>query len=741
MINSMPLRCCLLAMLVSQWVVSTCSAEETVMPLPFNSAYTFGQLGVSGALKLQGNQSLGYLSFGSRLDQLVNHAQLELNYTASPSLNGQESHLKVYFNNQLVSVVTLADTKMGTQQHVIIPLDARYFADFNQLKFELIGYTNAICQNPYNANIWLELAPDSRVMVDGQKLALANNLNLLPAPFFDHRDLTNLTMPLVTSAHPSLELIKQTGIVASYFSTLADWRESSFPLVEDQLPAGNAIVLMTNDQRPAFLSQLPPVDGAYLQVITHPTDKYSKLLLVMGRNDKELSQAILALTMSQPLLSGGLAKVESIEPLASRVPYDAPKWLDTTKPVTFASLVSKEYQLQSESHSRSPINVQFALPPDLFAWGSKGVPVKLLYRHSPVSKEQDSQLTVGVNDQFALGYKLTDDQSTTQSRTIRLPFFDELSAADATIPTVSRGTINKVSFDFTYSHSNNGECIGAQTNSYFSDINPESSIDFSEYPHYIEMPNINIFATTGFPFSRLADLSETAVIVPEQADSHTYQLYINWMAMLGKVTGYPGYNVTLTHDINQQEVQDKDIFAIELTPDQLLRLGGNQNQIVANVSDHRVDALLAKEQKLTAEKQSKKSVTGQQADVVLRENPQFATVNQFESGLSAKRTILAVNMANKADINLLSPLFLLKADASQFYGATAVVTPHLVASIEAKQHYFVGDLPILKFIWFHLSRYPLFITAGMIGFVFVLALITWRILKKIAHKRVTPSNS
>jgi hypothetical protein len=39
-----------------------------------------------------------------------------------------------------------------------------------------------------------------------------------------------------------------------------------------------------------------------------------------------------------------------------------------------------------------------------------------------------------------------------------------------------------------------------------------SSIDVSHVSHFIEMPNLSVFAQKGFPFTRMADLSDTGVV-------------------------------------------------------------------------------------------------------------------------------------------------------------------------------------------------------------------------------------
>ncbi len=39
-------------------------------------------------------------------------------------------------------------------------------------------------------------------------------------------------------------------------------------------------------------------------------------------------------------------------------------------------------------------------------------------------------------------------------------------------------------------------------------IGDDSTIDFSKYYHFIAMPDLRVFANSGFPYSRMADLAD-----------------------------------------------------------------------------------------------------------------------------------------------------------------------------------------------------------------------------------------
>lgn len=51
----------------------------------------------------------------------------------------------------------------------------------------------------------------------------------------------------------------------------------------------------TNAKRPAFLRDHPEVKAPTIEMISHPDNPYVKLLVIFGRDDKDLVQAAKAL--------------------------------------------------------------------------------------------------------------------------------------------------------------------------------------------------------------------------------------------------------------------------------------------------------------------------------------------------------------------------------------------------------------------------------------------------------------
>ncbi|MNO07349.1 Cyclic di-GMP-binding protein precursor [compost metagenome] len=65
------------------------------------------------------------------------------------------------------------------------------------------------------------------------------------------------------------------------------------------------------------------------------------------------------------------------------------------------------------------------------------------------------------------------------------------------------------------------------------------------------MPDLRAFSNAGFPFSRLADLSQTLVLVNKQPQPAQVSALLNAMGNMGAQTGYPALAFSLSDDWSQ----------------------------------------------------------------------------------------------------------------------------------------------------------------------------------------------
>ncbi|STE72873.1 cellulose synthase regulator protein [Escherichia coli] len=145
-------------------------------------------------------------------------------------------------------------------------------------------------------------------------------------------------------------------------------------------------------------------------MINHPQNPYVKLLVVFGRDDKDLLQAAKGIAQGNILFRGESVVVNEVKPLLPRKPYDAPNWVRTDRPVTFGELKTYEEQLQSSGLEPAAINVSLNLPPDLYLMRSTGIDMDINYRYTMPPVKDSSRMDISLNNQFLQSFNLSSKQ-------------------------------------------------------------------------------------------------------------------------------------------------------------------------------------------------------------------------------------------------------------------------------------------------------------------------------------------
>jgi cellulose synthase (UDP-forming) len=78
------------------------------------------------------------------------------------------------------------------------------------------------------------------------------------------------------------------------------------------------------------------------------------------------------------------------------------------------------------------------------------------------------------------------------------------------------------------------------------DILRDSALDIRGLAHWAAMPNLELFANAGFPFTRLADLADTTVVMPATPTPKEIALLLYLMSHFGSQTGYPALRVEVS---------------------------------------------------------------------------------------------------------------------------------------------------------------------------------------------------
>jgi len=672
---------------------------------------TLKQLGRRDTMNLQGVEASDSVNFDIRADEVVKGAQLLLKYSYSPALLADLSQINVLVNDEVAASLPLPKEGAGIQQEKLVQIPAHLITEFNRLSLQFIGHYTMSCEDPLHSSLWAKISNSSELKVQVQPIVLKDDLSVLPLPFFDKRDARQVSLPFVFASAPDNAALEAAGALSSWVGGLASYRGATFPTTLGEIPAkGNAIVLVQSTQAVDVHGvAVPEPKGPTLTLITNPNDPNGKLLIVSGRDGAELKHAATAVVLGNPVLTGNSVVITRLDTLAPRSPYDAPNWLPSNRPVRLGELVELK-KLNVSGYNPGPISVDLRLPPDLFNWREEGVPLNVKYRYTPQQVSTNSSLLIGLNDQFMKSVALpsVSNLGGGQSLLDQLKKDETLPREVTTLlPISSASPKSKLQLRFMYDYIKEGECRDIIVDNMRGAIDPDSSLDLSSYQHFIAMPNLGVFNDSGFPFTRLADLSESAVVMPDNVGTDELSAYLTVMGRFGESTGYPATAVKVVQAKDVQSVADKDLL--------VLATGGNQpllqqwQQYLPATSDGLQHHFLLSDLPRYVRSWISPDAAANQhtanAGITFSGLSNSTWFAGFQSPLKAGRSVVLI-ASNQPQGLLEATSALIGGDdyKDSIQGSLAVVQGTQISSLVADQQYYVGDLNYFKFMQWQLSQ-------------------------------------
>ncbi|EEA00053.1 cellulose synthase subunit B [Burkholderia sp. H160] len=710
---------------------------------PRTRVLTLSQMGTYGPMALRGVSSTGTLNVGVRTDEVVTSAKLKLDMAWSPALIFPLSHIKVLLNGVNVATLPLDKEDAGKQVTRTLDLDPLLFTDFNQITLQMVAhYTTDSCEDPYHSSLWTDVIPATTLTLTTSGVALPDNLALLPRPFFDRRDDRLLTLPFVLPTNAPLATLQTAGVVASWFGNLADYRHARFSVLNALPPDSHAIVLAMPGAMPPGLT-LPEIRGPTVMVMANPASPAQsgrKLLVLAGRDGKELQSAANALVLDHASMTGNSVLIRSIDLGPGRRPYDAPKWAPVDRPILFRDLVDDPQQLEVSGFNPPQIRVNLRVPPDLYAWARQSAPMDVHYRYTAPSTFNDSMLNTSINEQLLLSERLRPSHAGSEDMRLNIPLLTNTetgSSDEVSVPPFRVADNNTLQFQFHMDPQKTGLCASTATNVARAAIDPNSTIDFSGFVHFTAMPNLSYFTMSGFPFTRMADLSDTAVVVPDAPTADDEAAALTLLGDMGAWTGLPALRVELVAAKDVDSARNRDLLVIGTgSAGDLLAKWGKALPLVVSQGSA---ALRLREQRREAWNNwptgRHRPLQTPVGEAVISTSGPLAALIGFESPLAAGRSVVAIAATSPAQLG--DALAVLQDDRrpSPVYGDLTLIRGTQVDSLELGGRYFVGEVPWYARLWIFVSNYPsLLAIAGILGGLIVSLAVFWA-LSRLAVRR------
>jgi cellulose synthase (UDP-forming) len=516
----------------------------------FHSVVSLPDTGLNDGMMLRGADASVSTQFILSASQIAQDGVLHLQYRFSPGMVPQKSFLAVSFNNTTLENLVMPAEAANAGAGVLtanIPVPAELIAAQNTLEIHLRGHYAAKCEDPEDGRLWAKVEPASSFEMKGIRLPIANDLSALPAPFYE-REQTISSSPIgfAFEVAPSLTTLQAAGVLSSWFGVRANSHHPTFPVSIGSVPPGNVVVIAKNNS--SIASSLGQhAQGPHLAMLENPADHLSRILLVTADSDEQL------LAVAQTLAAGkkfaGSESGVDLAPLpAARHVDDAPRWVQTTKA---SSLWGYTRTGELSTDGSQPIASYVRIPPDLYFGDRNSVTLRLQYTTAKLPATQPAYMRVTANGSQITYLPLTHKGGTDAVQNTEIP-----------VPVgYLRPFANTLLFDLIFPAKKSQDvCVPPTPSNSTGTLLRSSNLDLEGFPHWVALPDLELFSNAGFPFTRLADLSETTVILPERPSAHEITAMLDMLAYFGAQTGYPALRVQVG-DAKSFD-QDRDLLVI-----------------------------------------------------------------------------------------------------------------------------------------------------------------------------------
>ena len=686
-------------------------------PANFHDEFELGIAGEAKTLSMQGRGGSLNFFFGEPVTKVTTDATLTLHY-AAPYLHANEARLGLTLNGAEVGSIPLLP---GSSQQTEFTLPTDLLTNDNTLSFQLQG----ACSGCEGQRVpWVTLDPESTVNMSGTRLPLANDLSLLPLPFFDPSGLRSWNLPVVFGDAPDDITMQSAALVSSWFGVLSDVRGVHLPVSVGEFPNGNAVVFALRDSKLLAGLSLPSGSGPLLAMRDNPHDPYGKLLIITGGHPEDLFDAARALTSATWMPHVSNIRPNAVAPAAARQAYDAPRWLQADRPSAIGSYTTDE---RLKLQGTGTINLYFRLPPDLFLRARQSVPLLLKYEYSGVPERSRAALHVRLNGNDIDSIQLRPAPTAGEhSEIVRLPTGRLLEYT------------NTLSIDFYFERNPPPPSV-RQT---FA-IRRDSSLDLSGIPHAVVLPRLELFADAGYPFTEWSDLSRTAVIMPAAPSPSDYETLLDMAGFFGAQTGALATALTVSDAGHLDRVQDKDLVLIG-TPELQPLLSEWQNRMPLELAGPllRVNQTEASTRLLHPEWPFRVRDAGRLRRLIGGGANADALIESFVSPLRSDRVVVALVPTGSDAIDAVRSLFTPSERQGPVYGGVAVSRNGRFESfLVGTLAYHAGELDRYQYTTVLLIEYfwliPLFVL------LLALLIVAWVRLttERLAEERLAASET
>lgn len=483
-------------------------------------------------------------------------SSIRVSFQHSPNLLPERSSLNVLVNNRILQTITLGKGNV-TATTLNIPIPPNLLKDRNSLSFQVDQHYTYKCEDPFSDELWTTLLEDTKMQINYVPQPSTPNLTEFPYPIFDPLAYEDTKIGYIAPPETlSNESLSAFGAVATGLAQHISWHpmepamagmsalQSNANLVVVGTPkenpaigmlSGNMSVPLSGDQFVDRRTRAPyPEKTGIIQYIRNPYHPSKVILIISGNSPAGVANAgrLLVQNPTNRLLVGQSAVVDEFS-IGPKHPYRAWDGFLQTSGSSFADLGLDT--MTTRGITAMPLYYSIKRMPDLYFPGQTKVVLKTLFSYSSQLDNTQSKLEVLLNKKALKSVPLDDKQG------------KSLAEFNLEIPSEEFHTFNDLEYKFYLYPEKYDMCNFVTDAHIWGTVHNASTI---QVPGEIKtpLPDLGLLNDGGFPFTGYQDLTEVAVVLPDQPTETDMNTMLQILSRLGRVSkSKAGINLEVFH--------------------------------------------------------------------------------------------------------------------------------------------------------------------------------------------------
>ncbi|MGC9188360.1 MAG: cellulose biosynthesis cyclic di-GMP-binding regulatory protein BcsB [Sulfurihydrogenibium sp.] len=476
---------------------------------------------------------------------LVKQLYLHLEVEKSLALVKERSNLSVFFNNKLV--VQKPFDPLVDIMILDINLPTTNLEPYNELKIRAIQhYCINCCEFEASPELWSKIdLENSYITIVYEEKPILEDTLLIRDYVLDPKLFNPVNLAIMTESKDDRYLslaAKLTGYIGSYIR----YRRVKIDYT-NEIPSDKDVFIIGSKDYVKRILNLSSESIPNIYIYPNPNNITKAIVVITGSGYEEIKKALFSfMSVREPVYTGQYYSINTLKEAK----------LDNYFYFVNIPLGRKVYinefgysDFSFKGIYPPPAIVEFRIPQGLYIQKNKKIKFHFAYNYGMGARE-DSVINIYLNDKYITSLKMNKKYGTV------------LEEQDIDIPAylLAQG-LNKLKIEYAMMAPGGGFCITpnieALRGTFFTS---KSYIEIPKMPYWFEMPYLEYFVDSGFPYTMYADLRETAFLINEKNDKILSSV-LTLSSYIGSKIGTPPFELTIYSDI-KEDLKNKNIIYV-----------------------------------------------------------------------------------------------------------------------------------------------------------------------------------